>query len=51
MVVGSLTTQPNTAYYLQYLIEFDLSTEGPGADATQFYYRGKITPALLYFAK
>ncbi len=48
---GSVKTEPNTAYYLQYLIEFDLSTEGPGADATQFMVRGKITPALLYFTK
>jgi hypothetical protein len=49
--VGSLTTSPNTAYHLQYLIEFDLSTEGPGADATEWMYRAKITPASLYFLK
>lgn len=51
MVVGSLTVEPNTPYYLQYAIEFDLSTEGPGVDATQFMVRGKLTPAFLYVAK
>jgi hypothetical protein len=49
--MGSFKTNPAAGYYLQYLIEFDLSTEGPGADATQFMYRGKITPAWLFFAK
>ncbi|MEO8383322.1 MAG: hypothetical protein ABI779_26940 [Acidobacteriota bacterium] len=48
---GPVKTEPGSGYHLQYLIEFDLSTEGPGADATQFMFRGKITPALLYFTK
>ncbi|HET7436581.1 MAG TPA: hypothetical protein VFN10_17870 [Thermoanaerobaculia bacterium] len=42
---------PNSAYHLQYLLEFDLSTEGAGIDGTQFMYRGKITPGLLYLSK
>jgi hypothetical protein len=50
-VTAPVKTDPNTAYHLQYLLEFDLSTEGAGADATQWMYRGKITPALLYFTK
>jgi len=51
LVEGAVATDPSKGYHLQYLIEFDLSTEGPGADATQWMYRGKITPALLYFRK
>jgi hypothetical protein len=48
---GIVNTDPNTGYHLQYLIEFELSTEGPGVDATTWLYRGKITPALLFFRK
>jgi hypothetical protein len=48
---GAVTADPNTGYHLQYLIEFDLSTEGPGAAATHWMYRGKITPTWLYFVK
>ncbi|HYO78653.1 MAG TPA: hypothetical protein VE010_19490 [Thermoanaerobaculia bacterium] len=51
MIVGAVKTDPNTAYHLQYLLELDLSTEGPGIDATEWVYRAKITPAMLYVAK
>ncbi|HEV7238469.1 MAG TPA: hypothetical protein VGQ36_04450 [Thermoanaerobaculia bacterium] len=49
---GSLTiTDPSVGYHLQYLIEFDMETEGHGAGATQWIYRGKITPAWLFVTK
>jgi hypothetical protein len=48
---GSLKTEPNTGYHLQYLIEFDMHTEGHGAGATHWMYRGKITPAWLFLTK
>lgn len=48
---GSLKPEPNTGYHLQYLIEFDMATEGPGAAATNWMYRGKITPAWLFLLK
>ena len=51
LVSGSLKVEPNTGYHLQYLIEFDMDTEGHGAGATQWMYRGKITPAGLYLMK
>ena len=49
---GSLTiTDPNTGYHLQYLIEFDMETEGHGLGATEWIYRGKITPAWLFVTR
>jgi hypothetical protein len=51
LVYGSLKTEPNTGYHLQYLIEFDMYTEGHGAAATHWMYRGKITPAWLFLTK
>ncbi len=48
---GSLKTDPREGYHLQYLIEFDMSTEGHGAAATHWMYRGKITPAWLFVTK
>jgi hypothetical protein len=48
---GSLRTEPNVAYRLQYLIEIEMFTEGHGWDATQWMYRAKIAPGTLYLSK
>jgi hypothetical protein len=48
---GTFKPDPNTAYKLQYLIDFDMVTEGTGWDATQWMYRARIAPYNLYIAK
>ena len=48
---GNATVNPGTAYHLQYLIYFDLFTHTNRADATSYYFMGKITPAHLFLTK
>ena len=48
---GALTTDPSAGYQLQYLMDFDLETEGSGIGKTEWSYRSKITPALVYLTK
>jgi hypothetical protein len=48
---GPLTTEPSEGYHLQYLMDFDLETEGSGVGATEFKYRSKITPRGVYLTK
>ncbi|HEX8255709.1 MAG TPA: hypothetical protein VF846_21400 [Thermoanaerobaculia bacterium] len=51
VAIGPVATKPDTAYRLQYLLNFDISTEGAGINATEWAYRAKITPAMLYVTK
>ena len=39
------------AYYVQYLIYFDLKTHSKRVDSTRYRFTGKITPMLLYVTK
>jgi hypothetical protein len=48
---GTLTTDPSVGYHLQYLMDFDLDTEGNGVGSTEWKYRSKITPAGVYLSK
>lgn len=48
---GALTTDPSAGYQLQYLMDFDLETEGHGTGATEWMYRSKITPAGVYVTR
>jgi hypothetical protein len=51
LVSGPVKTDPNAGYHLQYLLDVDLATEGPGAAATQWMYRAKLTPYFVYVTK
>jgi hypothetical protein len=48
---GPFTPDRNTAYRLQYLMDFEVVTEGTGLGATQWMYRAVISPYALYFMK
>ncbi len=48
---GTFKPDSNTAYKLQYLIDFNMVTEGTGWDATQWVYRARIAPYAMYVAK
>ncbi|MGZ5441038.1 MAG: hypothetical protein ACXW5U_26295 [Thermoanaerobaculia bacterium] len=41
----------DTGYYLQYLIDFDVHTEGRFSNKTHWMYRAKITPSWLYLTQ
>jgi hypothetical protein len=49
--VGTVRTNPGTGYFLQYVVLFNLVTEGRGLDATSWNYKGRIAPAGLYLTK
>jgi hypothetical protein len=49
--VGTVRTNPGTPYFLQYVVLFNLVTEGRGLDATSWNYKGRIAPAGLYLTK
>ncbi|HEY0372066.1 MAG TPA: hypothetical protein VGD79_08685 [Thermoanaerobaculia bacterium] len=42
---------PNTGYHLQYVIDFDMRTEGRFTNKTHWMYRAKLTPSWLYLTK
>lgn len=49
--VATFSPQPNTGYFLQYLIDFDVTTEGRFTNKTHWMYRAKLTPSWLYLTK
>ncbi|HEV7764005.1 MAG TPA: hypothetical protein VGQ76_03285, partial [Thermoanaerobaculia bacterium] len=48
---ATFTPRTDTGYYLQYLLDFDVVTEGRFTNKTHWVYRGKITPSWLYLKK
>jgi hypothetical protein len=48
---ATVRATPGTGYHLQYLIEFQLFTEGRGIDATSWNYKAKVTPSALYLTR
>jgi len=48
---GPVRTAPSTPYYLNFVLDFYVSTEGRGIDATTWMYRGKLTPEQLYLSR
>jgi hypothetical protein len=50
-VTGAVKTKPAAPYYLNFVVDFDVSTEGRGLDATQYMYMGKIMPQELFLSR
>ena len=48
---GTLRPTTSDGYHLQYFIEFDMETEGHGAGATYWWYRGKLTPSWIFVTR
>lgn len=48
---GTVRVDPGRGYFLQYVVLFNLVTEGRGLDATSWSYKGRIAPAALYLTK
>lgn len=47
---GAVNIAPGTPYYLNFVVEFDVATEGRGLDATTYMYQGKLTPEQLFLS-
>lgn len=48
---GAVKTEAGKGYRLQYLLNFGLTTYTRGADASSYFFRGKLTPSVLYLTK
>jgi len=48
---ATFTPDKNTGYSLQYLLDFEVHTEGRFTNKTHWMYRGKLTPVWLYLSK
>ncbi|HEV3457414.1 MAG TPA: hypothetical protein VHG32_12705 [Thermoanaerobaculia bacterium] len=48
---GTVKTSPGKLYYLNFLVDFFVETEGKGLDATTWMYRVKLTPQQLFLSK
>ncbi|HEV7668900.1 MAG TPA: hypothetical protein VGS22_10270 [Thermoanaerobaculia bacterium] len=50
-ISGRVKVDRTARYYLNFALGFDLETEGRGLNATEWMYRGKLTPAVLFLTK
>jgi hypothetical protein len=48
---GAVKTAPGTPYYLSFVVDFDVTTEGRGLDATTYMYQGKLMPQQLFLSR
>ncbi len=48
---GIFSPRADTGYYLQYLLDFEVVTEGRFSNKTHWMYRGKLTPSWLFLTK
>jgi hypothetical protein len=48
---ATFTAVRGTGYFLQYLLDFEVETEGRFTNKTRWMYRGKLTPSWLYVTR
>jgi hypothetical protein len=48
---GAVNTAPDTRYYLNFVVDFDVTTEGRGIDATTYMVQGKLMPQQLFLSR
>lgn len=48
---GTFRPDPSKEYHLQYLIDFNMESEGRLVSPTHWMFRGKLTPSWLYLTK
>ncbi len=48
---GAVETAPGTPLFLNFVVDFDVTTEGRGLDATAYMYQGKLMPQQLFLSR